>query len=167
MARRWRQTQEEQQVDIEMSRRLRYLFGGLLVAAGVGALLGLALDWMPLSSWIVLIPPPLLLCGGGLLVLDARRIDATPDPRLPTFDDLPASDPRRARPLAARRRDWILGVTLAVFGPIGGAAALWWLRMSLPGLVRLPLFLLASYGTIALVVQWMRARVGAPHWPRR
>ena len=58
MARRWRQTQEEQQVDIEMSRRLRYLFGGLLVAAGVGALLGLALDWMPISSWIVLILNP-------------------------------------------------------------------------------------------------------------
>ncbi|HCH64396.1 MAG: hypothetical protein CL927_08950 [Deltaproteobacteria bacterium] len=137
---------------------------GLLGIAGLIAWAFLAEDMLPL---VALAPPTALLVAGAALVAWSRGIDAIPDPDLPTFDELPPTDPRRVEPRAVRRARWIWCGTLWAAGMCLSATAAWLSKDLLPGWIRLVGFLAVTLGPTLLAARWMEATNGESGWPAR
>lgn len=107
-----------------------------------------------------------LVVSGLVVAWRGWTTDTRPDPGLPTFEQLPADDPRKARPLAARRRTWLLGFAMWLTG-WGLAAAAYALTSGLPPLLRLVAVLLPSVGGVAIGARWMREKNGSDAFPVR
>jgi hypothetical protein len=134
--------------------------GGILVVSAVSMALGKAGASLALG-------PLLALLAWGLR-RKAASTDIHPRLSLPTWEELPPDDPRRALPLEARRRIWRLGLLFWLGGwalaglffyALRGSGAIGWLR--------LPLVLGSSIGGVLLGSAWVEARTGSREWPSR
>jgi protein-S-isoprenylcysteine O-methyltransferase Ste14 len=162
----WQRTRADDMAEQQSARRLRLVLGALLGIAGLALAIALVAGLWTSGTWMSVVPVPVLILGGLLLIRDGWSIRPTPNPTLPTIADLPANDPRRALQTSQRRSLWLAAAALSVAGPLLAAAGTWATRDTLPSWVRLVGFLTLSYGSVGLGRLLFSKRLGSAEWPK-
>jgi hypothetical protein len=159
------QTLEE--LTSERTRQLRNLRWGAAALAAAGTLVCLGG-----AAAVALGHTPALLAAGivaivvaGLTAARARLRAQAPLPDAPRFADLPEDDPRKAVPLATRRRTWVLAAAAWLLALLLAGGAVWAMGPSSPALVKLALFLGVPAGTLLAGARLVRRRNGTTRWP--
>jgi hypothetical protein len=151
----------------ERARQIRSLRLGAVVVGIVGALVSIAG-----AGAVALGHTPLLLGAGvvatifaGVTGARSRLRSRAPLPNAPAHAELPDDDPRKAVPLAHRRRTYVLAAVAWAATLTAAGLGVWALGPGTPALIKLALFLGAPGLALAVGARIVRRRNGTTSWP--
>jgi hypothetical protein len=106
------------------------------------------------------------LIGGGLSILQGRRVSGAPLPEAAPAPEAVPDNAGTRLPLAERRRTWLIGAVAWVLSLVTAVALAGLLRDHAPPLARLGIFLCLPTAALALSSWQVRLRNGNTDWPR-